>query len=307
MSRPATSYTVSPELLARPEMREALRKHDFGTAFRLMKKYDGASQDRIASPVEGLDQSRVSKVTTGNDRISSFDLIERIADGLRIPGALLGLAARPWEARELAAAPTSAAPSVARSENPLDSVIHRRLAITIEVDEEGWSRLTYVHELHNAGRRPFTRLPAELWFETTRGPLVIEPVDVGDRNVIIQRVHDTPSIAQFACQIFPALQPGETTTVGFTCEGGRFVYDHYWSQRIHRRVDELTISLAHHGVRQLSRCSATEAHPDGSEVSATDTLTLSRESDGVVILLRRRDLVPGQAVTLRWDVRREPA
>ncbi|MFD9603843.1 hypothetical protein [Streptomyces sp. NPDC059970] len=29
--------------------------------------------------------------------MAGFDTVERIADGLRIPGALLGLAGRPWE------------------------------------------------------------------------------------------------------------------------------------------------------------------------------------------------------------------
>ncbi len=90
-------YTVSERLLARDDMRAALTARDFGTAFRLMKKYDAASQDRIASAVEGLDQSRVSKIANGRDRIGTLDLIERIADGLRIPGRMLGLTPRQWE------------------------------------------------------------------------------------------------------------------------------------------------------------------------------------------------------------------
>ncbi len=90
-------YTVSPELLAREEMRTALTAHDFTAAFRLMRKYDGASQDRIASPIAGMTQGRVSKIMRGEDRVASFELIERIADGLRVPGLLLRLAPRPWE------------------------------------------------------------------------------------------------------------------------------------------------------------------------------------------------------------------
>ncbi|WP_239406152.1 helix-turn-helix domain-containing protein [Frankia sp. Cj3] len=90
-------YTVSERLLSRDDMRAALAARDFGAAFRLMRKYDGASQDRIASGVEGLSQSRVSKIMRGEDRIATLDLIERITDALRIPGALLGLAPRPWE------------------------------------------------------------------------------------------------------------------------------------------------------------------------------------------------------------------
>jgi hypothetical protein len=178
------------------------------------------------------------------------------------------LAARPWEAGSPATETTKTAGL--EPDDPLYGLVNIRLVVRIDVDEEGWSRVTYIHELRNAGRRPFTRLPCELWFETTRGPLLIEPTEESDRSVIIQRVHDTPSMTQFACQIFPALPPGESTTLGFTCEGGRFVYDHYWRQNIHRRVDELTISLAHRGVRQLSRCTAVEERPDGSEISATD-------------------------------------
>jgi hypothetical protein len=68
--------------------------------FRLMSKYDGVSQDRMSSPVDGLTQSRMSKVMTRKERITTLDLMERIADALpaghahlrrrsrRAPGAL---------------------------------------------------------------------------------------------------------------------------------------------------------------------------------------------------------------------------
>jgi hypothetical protein len=93
----STAYRVTPPLLAREDFRAACTARDFGALFALMKKYDGASQDRISSPVEGLTQSRVSRIMHGDDRVSSLDLIERIVDGLRIPGSYLGLAAREWE------------------------------------------------------------------------------------------------------------------------------------------------------------------------------------------------------------------
>jgi hypothetical protein len=93
----ASSYSVSATLLARDDFRDACTKRDFGRLFSLMRQYDGASQDRISSPVEGLTQSRVSKIMRGGDHISALDLVERISDGLRIPGSYLGLAARDWE------------------------------------------------------------------------------------------------------------------------------------------------------------------------------------------------------------------
>ncbi|MDQ1294959.1 MAG: hypothetical protein QG608_2844 [Actinomycetota bacterium] len=92
-----TDYRVSPELLARDDFRTACTNRDFGVAFRLMRKYDGASQDRISSPVQGLTQSRVSRIVRGSDRVATLDLIERIVDGLGIPGSYVGLADREWE------------------------------------------------------------------------------------------------------------------------------------------------------------------------------------------------------------------
>jgi hypothetical protein len=94
----ALAYTVSGDLLAREDFRAACAARDFGEAFKLMRRWDGASQDRICSPVEGLTQSRVSRIMKGDDRIATMDLIERISDSLRIPGQMIGLAPRSWEA-----------------------------------------------------------------------------------------------------------------------------------------------------------------------------------------------------------------
>ena len=96
----ATGYTVSTQLLAREDFRDACQARDFGALFLLMRKYDGASQDRISSPVEGLTQSRVSKIMRGDDRVSGLDLVERIVDALHIPGGYVGLATREWEDAE---------------------------------------------------------------------------------------------------------------------------------------------------------------------------------------------------------------
>ncbi|WP_229919451.1 hypothetical protein [Streptomyces minutiscleroticus] len=44
--------------------------------------------------------SRVGEIMAGHRRLAHIDVIERVADGLRIPGAMLGLAHRPWEIPE---------------------------------------------------------------------------------------------------------------------------------------------------------------------------------------------------------------
>ncbi|GAB2913010.1 helix-turn-helix domain-containing protein [Streptomyces mayteni] len=95
---------VRAELLERPELRCALAEHDFAAVFALLRKYGGLSQNRIAAACQ-LTPGKVSRIVNGTHRIVAYDVIARIADGLRIPGHLLGLAARPWEAAA-AGAPT---------------------------------------------------------------------------------------------------------------------------------------------------------------------------------------------------------
>lgn len=116
----ATAYTVSPALLAREDFRAACTGRDFGQMFKLIRQWDGASQDRMSSPVEGLSQSRVSKIMKGEEKIASLDLIERIADSLRIPGDYFGLLPRQWEALEQDPAGTvlEAAPTAVRQDAP---------------------------------------------------------------------------------------------------------------------------------------------------------------------------------------------
>lgn len=312
-ARTTAPYTVSPQLLAREDFRAACQARDFAELFRLMRKYDGASQDRISSPVEGLTQSRVSRIVRGTDHIAGLDLILRIADALRIPGAYFGLATRPWETDPAPDVPVTGTgqtgacvPSSSPSPAPPSQgqLVERRLAVDIDVDADGWARLTYAHELHNGTSTPFTRLSRELWFEHTKDVLDIQAVAGGDRSIIVQRIHDTRLNAKFACQIIPALQPGDSTVVGYTCTGGRFVYDHYWRQSVTHPTDELTIRLHHRGITSLTRCSALEERPDGSEISATESLSLRHEDEGITIALTHRNLMPNQSVTLRWDTAR---
>jgi predicted kinase len=135
-------------------MAAALRARDFGAAFLLMRKWDHVSQDGIASSIEGFSQSRVSRIAGGKARVEEVDVIERIADGLRIPGRMVGLAPRGWETgafaepdepddadpprrherlrvpahlRELAGTPEGTSPALPRRDEVTD-VIRRLLA-----------------------------------------------------------------------------------------------------------------------------------------------------------------------------------
>jgi transcriptional regulator with XRE-family HTH domain len=182
--------------------------------------------------------------------------------------------------------------------------IELNLQINFDVAEDGHATLTGRHELLNLSTRPVTRLARELWFEHTDGPLRISPSSEDRHRVAIQRVHDTENLAKFACLVSPAIQPGETAVVGYTCEGGSFVSDHYWQQTASRYIRQLSIRLRHRGARQLVSCTAVEEHPDGAQNSATEALEWDEQDGDVVLTLRRRLLLPNQIITLRWDVDR---
>ncbi len=91
-----------------PLMREALRKRDVGSVFLLLRRH-GVSQRRIAS-LTGQSQSEVSDIAKGR-QVMAYDVLLRIATGLKIPLGLMGLAYTPDT--ETSAA-LSAAPMAAR-------------------------------------------------------------------------------------------------------------------------------------------------------------------------------------------------
>ncbi|MFD3937261.1 hypothetical protein ACFWSF_15350 [Streptomyces sp. NPDC058611] len=83
-------------LLTDPEMIDACRARDCASVFRLVKGRAGIYPSMIARQCE-LTPSRVGEVIAGRRQLLHMDVVERIADGLRIPGHMLGLARREWE------------------------------------------------------------------------------------------------------------------------------------------------------------------------------------------------------------------
>ncbi|MGH3341444.1 MAG: helix-turn-helix domain-containing protein [Carbonactinosporaceae bacterium] len=87
----------------RAEIAVVLQSRDIGNLFRLLRKHAGVSQTQIAVAAH-MTQSQVSAIMAGSRRVSSIDVLERIADGLQLPDSargLLGLA--PRETRTLTA------------------------------------------------------------------------------------------------------------------------------------------------------------------------------------------------------------
>ncbi|MFE7215583.1 helix-turn-helix domain-containing protein [Streptomyces sp. NPDC057611] len=97
--------TALPQrLLSNEEMQRALAGHDFGTVFRLARNHAGISYSRIAAACD-IKPQRVGMLARGEGRITTFDKVVEIADALRIPGRMVGLAPRPWETGDAPAHP----------------------------------------------------------------------------------------------------------------------------------------------------------------------------------------------------------
>ncbi|WP_328624092.1 helix-turn-helix domain-containing protein [Streptomyces sp. NBC_00353] len=94
------------DLLKDEDMQRALTGHDFGKVFRLARERAGISYSKIAAECD-IKPDRVGTLARGQVRITTFEKIVQIADALRVPGRVLGLAPRPWET-DAAPAATSA-------------------------------------------------------------------------------------------------------------------------------------------------------------------------------------------------------
>jgi hypothetical protein len=180
-------------------------------------------------------------------------------------------------------------------------VVELSETLEVSIDSGGGAHVAYNIDLLNLGSEPLTRVVRELWFEVTRGPLAIVPARDCERRVTIQRIHDTSNLAKFAFQISPPLRQGESTRVGYTCDGGAFGDRYYWRQAMPRYTRQYTLRVRQQKASLLT-CTATEEYPDGSETSANEGLTWDYDNDDVILTLTRDYLRPNQAVTLRWEV-----
>jgi hypothetical protein len=80
----AARVEPDPQFWSEPSTLDALRTRDFGRLFRLLTINCGASQTRIGIDTD-LSQGQVSQIIHGARRVSQLDVIERVADGLRMP------------------------------------------------------------------------------------------------------------------------------------------------------------------------------------------------------------------------------
>jgi tetratricopeptide (TPR) repeat protein len=109
MIEPTAAVGLPTRLLADSEMIAACSARDFTKVFGLAKARGGFHVSRIARQCE-LTPSRVGEIISGRRTITNMSVIERVADGLRVPGHMLGLASREWEVRAPAPNPPKQKP-----------------------------------------------------------------------------------------------------------------------------------------------------------------------------------------------------
>jgi len=76
--------TVPASLWQRADTSDALHSRDVRRLFHLLRQYAGASQTRLGIAC-GLTQGKVSEIMSGAHRVTTLEVFERIADGLRMP------------------------------------------------------------------------------------------------------------------------------------------------------------------------------------------------------------------------------
>ncbi len=80
------TLTIPAAFWASPETVDVLAERDIGELFRRIQKVTGASQTQIGIAT-GLSQAQVSEIMGGRRQVNTIDVLDRIMDGLAIPGA----------------------------------------------------------------------------------------------------------------------------------------------------------------------------------------------------------------------------
>ncbi|MEU1806379.1 twin-arginine translocation signal domain-containing protein [Streptomyces sp. NPDC019937] len=89
--------TIPDALLQSDAMQRACAERNFREIFRLVNRRTGSSHAAMAAAIGKMTSTRVSDIIRGVRGIRGQQVIERVADGLGIPGDMLGVPVRPWE------------------------------------------------------------------------------------------------------------------------------------------------------------------------------------------------------------------
>lgn len=74
----------------RPSLAEALTRRDIGVVFQFLRSCGWSVTALAAATV--ISENQVRSIARGEQQVRTYDVLERIAEGLSIPRGLLGLA-----------------------------------------------------------------------------------------------------------------------------------------------------------------------------------------------------------------------
>lgn len=181
------------------------------------------------------------------------------------------------------------------------NLVDLSLTIDLHIQKDGHCTVTYRYHSLNLTDHSVNRAPRDLWFQHSRGKLELAALREGPTKNAIQRLHTADNIAKFACQISPAMDPGESARFGYTCSGAEFKEDFYWRQAFARYTRQYTLKVRHEGLVNLAGITATEELTDGTEQIANQSVQWDYDGDDVVMTFTRDHLEPSQYATLRWE------
>ncbi|GCD41747.1 helix-turn-helix domain-containing protein [Streptomyces paromomycinus] len=198
----AQNFAVPAGLWEREDARRALCDRDIGTVLRFVRRHTGASQTRIGSLV-GLAQSDVSDIERGLRQVQSLSVLTRIAEGLHIPLALLGI--------------TDSPATVMRASSPPKTPDEEtRLTLAAQAQEDDVRRRTMMASAVGIGASLMTgttaasaspRDPAAALEQALLNPPAAQPVPYEQLATVLAAARDDFAAAHYAAlgQMLPQL------------------------------------------------------------------------------------------------------
>ncbi len=159
MDYPLSPAALPAFLLADPRVADALAQRDVGTVFALAHELAGISFNKLAEAC-GIRAERVSKMARGTGAHTSLPVLERVCDGLRIPGAHFGLAERPWENNPSS---TNARPEIPHGDDPMKRREVLRGALAAGLAGAGLAALTDTRHTLDAALADHTTADLGYW------------------------------------------------------------------------------------------------------------------------------------------------
>jgi len=162
-------------VLARSDLVDACASRDLGLIFRIAKKWSGVgfTVSHLARRCE-MTASQVQDYMQRGRQALSIEVFERVADGLHIPGLMLGIGERPWERQDVA---VMAGPVGGRNDDLASHPARDRLLRAPWTPDGTLVAAREVSEVRPVDRRSFLLLTSVALMSPAHEWLIAQPVN----------------------------------------------------------------------------------------------------------------------------------